>query len=309
MFAILNFSPYAFGGYKVAAGSGRPRIGGGFDGPEWGEQPNTNMFTYTGGYDPKYPSNTLIANFFKDVGVTDVGALAYGVSPSSTDSVKALKVGLEAVGLKMGYENLSVPFGGVDVTSYVLAMKQAGVDGAGCSCVQSTNIALFTGLKQAGVNVKADLSFSGADSSIFDSPTSTSASQGTYYGTAFPPLDLNNANTNTFVANVKAADPNYKGGYPSYGLTGSYLSAVLLAKGLEVAGQNPTRASYIHNLSQVTGFTANGLLASPVSFNHFGTDEQNGCQYFVVVKGDSFVSINNGKPICGSLIPNSDVGS
>ena len=188
-------------------------------------------------------------------------------------------------------------------------MKQAGVDGAACSCVQSTNIALFTGLRQAGVSVKADLSFSGADSSIFDSPTSTAASQGTYYGTLIPPLDINNPATNTFVANVKAADPNYKGGYPSYGLTGSYLSAVLLAEGLTVAGQNPTRASYIHNLSQVTGFTAGGLMASPVSFNHFGTDEPSGCQYYVVVKGNTFVTINNDKPICGTLIPNSDVGT
>ena len=55
VFAILNFSPYAFGGYKVAQEAGVPVIGGGFDGPEWGEQPNTNMFSYTGGYDPKYP--------------------------------------------------------------------------------------------------------------------------------------------------------------------------------------------------------------------------------------------------------------
>jgi branched-chain amino acid transport system substrate-binding protein len=300
VFLIENYSPYAYGGYRYAQQAGVPVTGGAFDGPEWGTQPNTNMFSYLGGTNGRTSNNTETANFFKLVGASNVGGLAYGISPSSTGSIQDLKTALGKIGLKMGYENLSVPFGGVDVTGYVLAMKAAGVDGAGCSCVQSTNLALFTSIKQAGLAMKAELSFSAADSSLFADPTAAAASQGAYYPTLIPPLDLNNAATNTFLANVKAADPGYKGGYPSFGLTGSYLAAVLTVKGLQVAGQNPTRASFIKNLSAVPSFTANGLLAHPVGFNHFGTSEPTVCAYYVKVDGTSFKSINSGKPICGT---------
>jgi branched-chain amino acid transport system substrate-binding protein len=300
VFLIENYSPYAYGGYRVAQAAGVPVTGGGFDGPEWGTKPNTNMFSYLGGTNGRTSNNTETANFFKFVGATNVAGLAYGISPSSTGSIQDLKTALGKDGLKMGYENLSVPFGGVDLTSYILAMKQANVDGAGCSCVQSTNLAMFTGLRQAGLNNVKALSFSAADSSVFDNPTAAAAAQGAYYPTLIPPLDLNNAATTTFLANLKAVDPGYKGGYPSFGLTGAYLGADVAIKGLQVAGQNPTRASFISALTQVTGYTAGGLLASPVSFNHFGTSEPMSCAYYVQVAGNTFKTINNGKPICGT---------
>lgn len=299
VFLIENFSAFTFGSYRITQQAGVPVTGGAFDGPEWGQLPNTNMFAYLGGTNGHTSQNTITANFFKLVGASDIGGLAYGISPSSTQSVQDLKTALQMDGLKMGYENLSVPFGGVDVTSDVLAMKSAGVDGVVCSCVQSTDLALFTGLKQGGVKVKAALSLSSADSSLFAEPTAAAAAQGAYYASSIPPLDLNNAASNTFVANVKAADSNYKGGYPSFGVTNAYLAAVLTVKGLQVAGQNPTRESFIKNLTAVTNWNADGLLASPVSFNHFGSSEPTSCSWYVQVEGTSFKSINNGQPVCG----------
>ena len=303
VFMIENYSPYAFGGYKVAQQQGIPIVGGAFDGPEWGQQPNTNMFSYAGGYpsNGQQSANTQIANFFKLVGATNVGGLAYGISPSSTSSVVNTKKALEMIGLKMGYENLSVPFGGVDVTAYVLAMKQAGVDGAACSCVQSTNLALFTGLHQAGMNNVKALSYSSADSSLFSSATAAAAAQGAYYATLIPPPDLNNPAQLTFQKNVEAVDPSVTATtIPSFGLTGAYLAAEVGIEGLTVAGQNPTRQSFITNLTNVSSWNANGLLASSVGWNHFGTPEPTVCGYFVQVSGDAFKTINGGKPICGN---------
>lgn len=306
-FGIINFSPYAFGGYKPLQQQGIPEVGGAFDGPEWGIPPNTNMFAYGGGYDPHYPSNTEQGLFFKSLGVTNVAGLAYGISPSSIASVKDLKEALAAEGIKMSYENLSVPFGAVDFTSYGLAMKQAGVDGAACSCVQSSNIAMAVAAKQAGINLKAALMFSGADSSLFDNSTATAAAQGTYWPTTIVPIDQHTAATNTFVSNLQKYDPSYKGGYPSYGLTGSYLSAALMAEGLKVAGQNPTRQSFIANLTKVTSWDADGLLPAPVGFDHFGHANPTLCGYITKVVGNQFVTINGGKPFCGTAIPNSNV--
>ncbi len=307
VFAIINFSPYAFGGYKYLQQHGIPITGGAFDGPEWGIQPNTNMFAYTGGVDAHYPANTGQGLFFKSLGATNVAGLAYGVSPSSTASIKDLKEALASQGIKTGYENLSVPFGAVDFTSYALAMKAAGVDGAACSCVQSSNIAMAVSAKQAGIPLKGALMFSGADASLFKDATATAAAQGTYWPTSIVPLDLNNPATNTFVSNLKTYDSSYKGGYPSYGLTGSYLSADLMLEGLRVAGQNPTRQSFITNLTNVTSWNAEGLLPSTVGFNHFGHAQSTLCGYYTKVEGSQFVTINGGKPFCGTLIPNSDV--
>ena len=149
--------------------------------------------------------------------------------------------------------------------------------------------------------------FSGADGSLFDNATATAAAQGTYWPTTIVPLDLNNPATNAFIANLKKSDPSYKGSYPSYGLTGAYLSSDLMVEGLKVAGQNPTRKSFITNLSQVTSWNAEGLLPSTVGFDHFGTVEKNLCGYVTKVQGNQFVTINNGKPFCGTAIPNSDV--
>ena len=303
VFLIENFSPYLFGGYKVATAAGIPVVGGGFDGPEWAL--STNMFSYGGGTSSVQSSyNTEIANFFKVVGSTNVSSLAYGISPSSTASIQGLAKGLEAIGSKMGYQNLSVPFGGVDVTSYVLAMKGAGVDGAACSCVQSTNLAMFVGLRQAGLtNVKA-LSFSSADSSVFSNATAAQAAQGAYYATLIPPPDVNSPATTTFMNNVAAVDPNYKvGTIPSYGLTGSYLGAEVGIYGINLAGQNPTRAAFISKMNQVTDFNANGLLVTPSSWASRGTPPPKICGYFVQVSGSNFVTINNKQPICGVPVP------
>ncbi len=246
VFGIITFTPYAFGGYRYMQQHGIPVTGGAFDGPEWGTQPNTNMFSYTGGVDPKYPANTVDGLFFKSLGVTSVAGFAYGVSPSSIASIKDLKESLASQGITMPYQNLSVPFGAVDFTTYGLAMKAANVDGATCSCVQSSNIAMAVSAKQAGVPLKAALMFSGVDSSLFDNATATTAAQGTFWPTSIVPLDLNNPASTRFVATLRRYVPSYKGGYPSYGLTGSYLSASLMAEGLKVAGQNPT-APVVHH--------------------------------------------------------------
>ena len=63
------------------------------------------------------------------------------------------------------------------------------------------------------------------------------------------PFELHQPATNSILAALKQYDTSYPGGDPDYGLLGSYLSTELMIKGLQVAGQNPTRASFI------TGYT------------------------------------------------------
>jgi branched-chain amino acid transport system substrate-binding protein len=301
VYGIVVDSAYYFGSYKLTTQAGVPVTGSGFDGPEWGEQPNTNMFSTTGGVNPVHPELEAALGsvaLFKTIGVTDVGGLAYGISPSSTSSIKDMRTALQDNGLKMGYENLSVPFGTTDVSADVLAMKNAAINMAVCSCVQSTVLAMVTGLGQSGSTAKS-LSFASADSTLFADPTAAHAAQNVYYSSIIPPLDTNNAASNTFASNIKAVDPSYVvGTYPSFGITDAYLGAVLMVEGLQVAGQNPTRQSFITNLAKVTDWNANGLIPIGVSFNHFGTSEPSYCEFYVHVQGQTYVAVNAGKPFC-----------
>jgi hypothetical protein len=74
-------------------------------------------------------------------------------------------------------------------------------------------------------------------------------------------------------------------------------------------GWQTTRQSFISNLTNVSSWDAEGLLPSSVGFNHFGTEESKLCGYITKVEGNQFVTINNGKPYCGTLLPNSGVSA
>ncbi len=82
---IVNATPFFFAAYKYAEKAGIPVTGGSFDGPEWGEQPNTNMFASdVGSIDPTYPINIGLANFLKSHGGTVLGTYGYAISSSSS---------------------------------------------------------------------------------------------------------------------------------------------------------------------------------------------------------------------------------
>ncbi len=302
-FAVIGYSPYQFGSAKYLQGAGIPVVGAAFDGPEWGLQPYTNMFSYIP-LDASYPATTVDGTFLKSIGVTSMAGFAYGISPSSTASIKQMQKSVTNAGLKAGYTNLSVPFGGADFTADVLQMKGAGVNGYACSCVESSDLALATASSQAGLNAKG-LFFTGYSQSTLTNPTAAAAAQNQYFTTVTVPYELHQPATDAILSNLKKYDPSYTGGDPDYGLQGGYLSAQLMIKGLEVAGQNPTRASFISGLHGVTSYDDGGVLPSPVdlSLAQFGKYPQNSCAYFVQLKGTTFVPLPK---VCGTLIPNSD---
>ncbi len=197
-----------------------------------------------------------------------------------------------------------MPFGSADFTADVLQMKSAGVNGYACSCVESSDLALATAASQAGLNAKG-LFFTGYSQSTLSNATAAAAAQNQYFTTVTVPYELHQPATNAILANLKQYDPGYTGGDPDYGLQGGYLSAQLMIKGLEVAGQNPTRQSFVSGLHGVTSYDDGGVLPSPVNLSlaQFGEYPQNSCAYFVQLKGTTFVPQPK---VCATLIPNSN---
>jgi len=309
VFGVIDFSSFTYGGFKTLQKAGIPVTGLSFDGPEWGADPNTNMFSYQA---PTYtPYNGLYYNydyfgrFLKQVGVTRVAGLAYGISPSSISSIKTMFTGATANGVANCYANYSVPFGGVDFTADVLSMKSAKCDGVVGSFVDASDVALATALKQAGVSSK-NLWYTGYDQNTLSTAGARAAFSGSYFSSniLFDPAAV--PAVGTMFASFQKYAPAYKGGIPDFGAYGSYIAADLMIKGLQMAGQNPTRKSFISNLRTVTDYTAGGLFPSPTSFANFGTAAMipnTGCEYFVQLQGSQFVNTQGGnKAVCGTRI-------
>lgn len=308
VFGVIPFSSFTFGGARYFQQQGVPVVGDAFDGYEWYEQPYSNMFNdqfaVSAEQSNVFYTYKYLGAMLKAIGVTKLGVLAYGISPSSQASVKAAEAAAKAYGIQTCYENLSVPFGGVDFTADVLQIKAAGCNGIIGSFVDASDIALSSALKQAGYTGK-QLYYTGYDQNVLSSASARSALEGDYVlaGVYF---DQANSAVKTMTTTLKKYDSSYTGGLPDLGLYGSYIAADLMIKGLELAGPNPTRASFMSALRKVTSYDAGGLLPSATSFTHFGTPAMfpaSTCSYMLQLKGSKFDPVGgSGGKYCGTKL-------
>jgi len=124
--AVIAHSALAFAAAPYLTAKGIPVVGVAEDGPEW--QTAKNMFSVWGAIHFDKVSTTT-GNLFKLLGASPVGALGYGISPSSAQAAKATGVSAQAVGLPVGYINSNFAFGSTNVAPIALAMKNANVQG------------------------------------------------------------------------------------------------------------------------------------------------------------------------------------
>jgi branched-chain amino acid transport system substrate-binding protein len=304
MFAAIGYDPLLFIAYRNLQSAGVPVVGDGLDGPEWGQQPNTNMFNWANSLNPpKFPAYTGFGKFVKSLGATKMGLLS-AASPSASAAMKADVISLKKAGVDAPYTNYNIPFGTVNFTGEALAMKSAGVDGFGDALEPDGAIGLATSAKQQGLSVKAPMVGTGYAQKTLDDAQANAAGQGGWFAAQTVPFELGKSGTKAMEAALKKyAGKAYSGGIPDGGLTGGWLSADLIIQGLKDAGKNLTREGFMKALSSTTGYTANGVLPSPVDLSHFGQDPPKSCMYWTQLKGKKFT---NAKLVCGTLIPNSD---
>jgi branched-chain amino acid transport system substrate-binding protein len=308
VFAVIDASSFTFGAAKYLNQQGVPVTGDEFDGPEWAEQPNTNMFSWgaptSTPFGGTYYTYDNLALFLHNQGVTKLASLAYGISPSAQQASKALIAAGAQHGITNCYQDFAIPFGGVDFTAPVLAIKSKGCNGVSAPFVEASDVALSGAVKQGGVNA-TQLYFTGYSSSVLTNSAARSGFDGSYVGSMFNFVTPNSATAQMLDAFAKYTNVQ-TGGILDFGTYTPYLGADLMVKGLQVAGQNPTRQSFITNLRQVTNYTAGGILPSPVSFANFGTVAMlpaTSCEYILQLQGSKFILANNGQAICGKLVP------
>jgi branched-chain amino acid transport system substrate-binding protein len=307
VFAILPISSLTFLGAAALNKQGIPLVGSAFDGPEWGVQPYNNMFTFTipltstlNGSDYTY---TYFGTFLKSLGVTKLGGLAYGISQSSIQSVKAAMASAAGQGISSCYANYAVPLGAVDFTAASLAVKSNDCKGVIGALVDSSNTALAQTLKDAGSNAKM-LFFQGYDQSVLDSSSARSSLDGAYFATSVI-FDRSIPQVKTMLDAMVKYGGLKPGAIPNFGMWTSYVAADMFIRGLELAGQNPTRESFITNLRKLPSYDADGLLPTPAKPSAFGTIDEfpaRFCGLFVRLAGDKFVPVQGNGSVCGDRI-------
>lgn len=301
-FGLIFLSDFVSSGYRVAQQAGVPVVGWAVDGPEWGLQPNTNMVAVEGNVSPAPAPNTLEPKVAKLAGATNMASFAIGGEEPSVLGAKAFTTAAKSIGLKVGYEDYSIPVGTVNVTAVVLAMKQAHVDGFASFMLDTTDFAILSGARQAGLNLVAPISVTGYGQSLLDDAAGRQAAQGAIFGVSQVPVEENT--TATRAEQAAFAKYEHFSGVPSLSWTAGWTSADLFIQGLMRAGNNPTRASFLASLHNLKGWTSGGLLPSAPDFSlaNFGKAPQNTCSYYVRLSGSQFEPLNGGKAICGSNV-------
>jgi len=302
-FGIVSQSPLFFLAAKYPQQQGVPVTGSYSDGPEWGEQPYTNMFAAdNGSVDPKYPVNTQLGNIIKHFGGTVLGAYGYGISPSSSRAAIATGQSFHHAGGKVGVVDTSIPFGSVDFTSIALTAKQDGVNALAPEMDDNSNYALAEALEQAGVKLKAPLFATGYEPSVINSPA-WSAIQGGYFLSLFRPWLLPNAGTEQMQAAMEKYAHFTKSDFPSFSQYEAWAGADLMIKGLQLAGPNPSRAAVIKDLRGLKSYNANGLLPQSINYSTiFGHDPAQECAWVVQAQKSGF-KVMSSQPFCGTDIP------
>jgi branched-chain amino acid transport system substrate-binding protein len=302
-FGIVSQSPLFFIAAKYPQQAGIPVTGSYSDGPEWGEQPYTNMFASdNGSVDPKYPVNTLIGSFIKSRGGTVLGAYGYGISPSSARSTVSTARSFQRAGGKVGVLDTSVPFGGVSFTNEALTAKQHHINSMVPAMDNNSNYALATALEQAGVKLKAAVFATGYEPDVIKSPTWATL-QGDYFLSFFRPFSLPNAATKQMAAALQKYAHFTKSEFPAFSQYESWAGADLMIKGLQMAGKNPTRSAVIKDLRSLKSYNVNGLLPTSINFStDFGHDPAQECTWMMQAKKNGFVPVS-AKPFCGKDIP------
>jgi branched-chain amino acid transport system substrate-binding protein len=303
-FMVIDNSAFAFLAQRFLKDAGVPMIGGGFDGSYYYNKGNENLISGLGNGTPvpglTYDTATRV---MKQMGAKKVAAVGYGASPSSSESAKATETfGADAVGLKGVYLNNTLEFGGTDVGPVVLGIKNSGADGLYLPLDSDTNFAIVQGLQQNGVKMKANILATGYSQDLLDQPIAQTITPNDVMFTAYRPVELGGKAVKDFQANLK----KYSGltGVPDYGTYTGYIVCDMLIKGLQGAGQNPTRQGFVDAIRKGGPYDGAGLLCAPIdlSYESFGKIAKTTCSWFVTVENGKFKVLNGGKPLTGKLV-------
>ena len=303
VFAVVLVSALGFSAAPFLLAHTIPVVGAAIDSTEW--ITDRNMFSILGTEDYSKVS-TVWGQIFQQLGSTNIASVGYSISPSSSESAKGVAISAQHAGLKVGYLNANFPFGSTNVGPVVLSIKNAGVTGFSGSIEESTEFALISQLRQAGVNLKVALMATGYGGDLaVGGPGATQDAQGVYFLTGFEPAEMHTAATQQLQSAL--ATYAHVNGDPTFAEYLGYLSVDALVQGLQAAGSNPTQSSVINALLGMHNYNGAGLYGNhSVAFDLAGRGQNagaDGCEWITQYQGSTFHLISGLDPVCGTIIP------
>jgi branched-chain amino acid transport system substrate-binding protein len=256
VFAIVGVATAFFAASTFLAQTGTPTFGYATQ-DEWQGPPN--LFAAYGSAIDFGSAGPFIAYAASRAHATSVGLMAYGI-PQSAEGCQVGQQALEQAGIKVGYSDLSVPYGG-DMTSDVLRMKQAHVDFVIACMDVNGNLQLARTIRQNGMGDVAQFWLDGYDTTTLAAygPLMTNTyflvqhvpfEAASEFPGAFPGLEQYLAVMHRFAPSVATNEVAIEG----------WISAALFVEGLRIAGPHPTQQAVINAINHLGSFTANGLM-------------------------------------------------
>ena len=261
VFAVVGVATAFFTGATYLARTRTPTFGYALQN-EWSGP--DNLFAAYGSAIDFSTLGPQIAYLARRVHSRSLALMAYGV-PQSAGVCAAAKPALQRLGLTVGYEDLSVPYGG-DVSSDVLRMKQSGVDLV-VSCMDVTgNVQLSRTMGQNGMTGEAQLWLDGYNSSTLASYAPLM--RNTYFVVQHVPFEAASEMPGVFpgLDDYLAAMRRYapRDVRSEVAMEG-WLSAATFVAGLRAAGPHPTQGSVVAAVNRLAAFTGGGLM-TPVNW-------------------------------------------
>ena len=298
VFAIGSFSFATFGAESFLTKAGVPFIGAAsYDGGTW-TKAQTNMISMVGSQNVNNnPANTTILSYFKKQGITKIAYVTY----SNLASVVKGNLALDYAAKKLGITLIPLPItlGAIpNITSLDLSIRNSGATGLYAGVLPNYTYSILSGLKQAGYKLKLAVSLAGQGQPLLDDPTALAAAQGVYF--------LSQINTvSPGYTQMRAALKKYENytGVPDLNIPYGWIAASLIIQGLQAAGKNPTRASFLAATKAIKSFSAGGLQYPPLNISASTDAKALGapgfCEQLLLLQGKKFIPKG---PICGKLL-------
>jgi branched-chain amino acid transport system substrate-binding protein len=291
--AIVSVSSVLYAAEPYLLHAGIPVFGSGFDGPEWNDQANTNMFTTAPmDYTKIYSTG---GTFMKSQGVTKCATVGFSDSPSSSKAAQNQNTSCEKAGIPDPYIDL-VKFADTDVGPIALNIQKSGADGLALEISPTTGFGIASVLGSLGAKMKAILFADGYGGDLLSNPAGVKAAQGYDFLTQIAPIELNNTATQLMSANLASAGVHED---PTFGEQSGYGATAAMAAGAKAAGPGASPATLITKSRQVTGFTMDGLLGTPLDFASYSPTTS--CFYVVKLTKNKFVPLSQ-NAFCGGVV-------
>jgi ABC-type branched-subunit amino acid transport system substrate-binding protein len=260
VFALIDASALFAAAYKYTVQNNVPVLGWA-DSIEFSDPGNRNLFAYFGSPASNYPPVKNVGLFLQSQGATKVCRLATADVPAATKSADQFASSAKAVGLPVVY-SVDVPSSTTDMSSYALAMKNAGCNSAVIILPEGQYAALFQDTTNLGFRLKATFGPS-YDQSVLDKSV-VGAEQGLDFLSQYEPYWMNTPAANRVRAAMKTY-ANVDTEAPSVGFYWGWVPTDLAIFGLKLPGASASQSVFIDKLRQVNNYDAGGYIC-PVDF-------------------------------------------